>query len=304
MLILAITVKLLRDKYLREMESKSKLWNELWIVPAFFYGITYMLTMFSSDFFDNWQNWAAIFMILILMDVIYIFIICMVSNLHDEEEMQTGRELLEVYAEGLRGQTAELTKMEEKFRVMRHDNKYRYQLIRNCLEEGKIDQIREIVDQTQGEFQAITKKRFCNNVVVDGSIAVYQHRAEEQQIKFECQAKMPELFEKLNEFEFATVVMNLLDNAVRAASKVTEPEKRLVSVKIQPVKSQILLEVSNTFAGETRISKITGLPLTDRGTEEHGFGMRSVQAYAAKNHGMFQYSIENERFCVRLLAEI
>lgn len=73
LLILLVTVHLLRDKYLEEMEKSSCLWNELWIVPAFFYAITYMLTMWSDSFFKKWQNWVAIFLILILMDIIFIF---------------------------------------------------------------------------------------------------------------------------------------------------------------------------------------------------------------------------------------
>ncbi len=80
--------------------------------------------------------------------------------------------------------------------------------------------------------------------------------------------------------------------------------KRKVWLRIKPVKSQILLEVSNTFEGETcKISKITGLPISERGAG-HGFGMKSVRAYVNKYHGIFQYSVENQKFCVRLLTEI
>ena len=113
--ILLLTTHLLRRKYLEEMEKSSRLWNELWIVPAFFYAITYMLTMWSDSFFKKWQNWVAIFLILILMDIIFIFIIRMISKIHDDEEIKNGRELLEIYASGLEGQTEELKKMEEQF---------------------------------------------------------------------------------------------------------------------------------------------------------------------------------------------
>lgn len=301
--ILWITAYILRDRYLREMENKSRLWNELWIVPAFFYGITYMLTMWTDSFFRTWQNWVAIFMILILMDIIYIFTIRLVSKLHDEEEMRSGRKLLEVYAESLRQQTSSLKKMEEDFRYMRHDNKYRYQLIRNCLENGQPEQIKEILDQTEEEFQRVTEKKFCNNVVLNGAIAVYEGKAREQNIMFQCQARLPEQLEQLNEFEFATVVMNLLDNAVRAAAQIPEEQFRQVWIKIHPVKSQIFLEVSNTFAGNHKISRVTGFPLSDQG-EGHGLGMRSVQAYANKNQALFKYSIENGKFCVQLLTQI
>lgn len=304
MIILLVTVHLLRDKYLEEMEKSSRLWNELWIVPAFFYAITYMLTMWSDSFFKKWQNWAAIFLILILMDVIFIFIIRMISALHDEEEIKNGRELLEIYASGLEGQTEELKKMEEQFRILRHDNKYRYQMIRNCLNEGKLDQIQKLLDQTDEEFQAVTRRKFCKDVVVDGAVGVYYERAKEYQIEFKADIQMPVKTEKLNEFEFATVVMNLLDNAVRSAARVENQKERQVLIKIKPVKSQILLEVSNTFVENSyKISKVTGLPLSDRGTE-HGFGMKSIKAYAEKHHGLFQYSVENGKFCVRLITEV
>lgn len=304
LLILILMICFLRKKYLEEMEKSSRLWNELWVIPALFYAVTYMLTMWSDSFFAKWQNWAAIFMILILMDMIFIFIIRVISGFHDEEEIRNGGEFLEVYAAGLKGQTEELKKMEENFRILRHDNKYRYQMIRNCLDQGELDKVRELLDQTEVDFRTVSKRRFCNNIVIDGAVAVYCNRAEEQQVEFQAEIQMPEDTKQLNEFEFATVIMNLLDNAIRSAACISEKNKRKVWLKIKPVKSQILLEVSNTFEGETcKISKITGLPISERGAG-HGFGMKSVKAYVNKYHGIFQYSVENQKFCVRLLTEI
>lgn len=228
----------------------------------------------------------------------------MISSLHDEEEIENGRELLEIYASGLEGQTEELKKMEEQFRILRHDNKYRYQMIRSCLNEGKLDQIEKLLNQTDEDFRAVTRRKFCKDVVIDGAVTVYYERAREQQIEFKTDIQMPVKAEKLNEFEFATVVMNLLDNAVRSAARVEVQEDRLVQIKIKPVKSQILLEVSNTFVENSyKISKVTGLPLSERGTE-HGFGMKSIKAYADKYHGLFQYSVEDGKFCVRLITEV
>ena len=303
LLILTISTWLLRDRYLREMEAKSRLWNELWIVPAFFYGIIYMLTMWSRTFFQKWQNWVAIIMILLLMDIIFIFIIRVVYQLHEEEEQRVGQELMELYAEGLKNQIDTMKRAEENFRIMRHDNKYRYHLIRNYLNEGKTEEIQKILDQTEENFNTFRPKAFCNNTVLNGAIGIYSGRAEEAGVKFECQVEMPDAdqFLQLKEFEFATIVMNLLDNAVRAATQVQEEEHRWVSLKIQPVKAQIVLEIVNTFAGEHKISKLTGLPVTDR-EGEHGFGMKSVQSYADKNHAIFQYSIKDGTFCVRLIT--
>lgn len=303
LMILTLMIVLIRRKYLEEMEKSSRLWNELWVIPALFYAITYMLTMWSDSFFKKWQNWIAIFLILILMDVIFIFMIRMISGFHDEEELKNGREILEIYAAGLEGQTEELKKMEENIRVLRHDNKYRYQMIRNCLDEGELDKVKELLDQTEMEFRTVSKRRFCSNVVIDGAVAVYCDRAAEQNVEFQTEIQMPEKINKLNEFEFATVIMNLLDNALRSAACLSERNNRKVQIRIKPVKSQLLVEVSNTFKGDTlKISKITGLPVSERGSE-HGFGMKSIKAYADKYHAVFQYSVENGKFCVRLLTE-
>ena len=304
LLILILMICLLRKKYLEEMEKSSRLWNELWVIPAMFYAITYMLTMWSDSFFAKWQNWAAIFMLLILMEMIFVFIIRMISGIHDEEELRNGREILEIYAAGLEGQTEELRNMEENFRILRHDNKYRYQTIRNCLDAGELDKVKELLDQTEADFRTVSKRRFCSSIVIDGAVAVYYDRAEAQNVEFQAEIQMPEKTDKLNEFEFATVIMNLLDNAIRSAARLPEKNKRKVSIRIRPVKSQLLLEVGNTFEGGTcKISKVTGLPVSDRGAE-HGFGMKSIKAYADKYHAVFQYSVENGKFCVRLLTEI
>ena len=176
-------------------------------------------------------------------------------------------------------------------------------MIRNCLNEGKTDQIQKLLDQTDEEFQSVMRRRFCKDVVIDGAVSVYYERAKEQQVEFKTDIKMPVKTEKFNEFEFATVVMNLLDNAVRSAACVKDQKDRQVLIKIKPAKAQILLEVRNTFVENSyKISKVTGLPLSERGTE-HGFGMKSIKAYADKYHGLFQYSVEDGKFCVRLITD-
>ena len=73
--------------------------------------------------------------------------------------------------------------------------------------------------------------------------------------------------------------------------------------RIFAVKEQLVLEIQNTFDGKCKFSHITGLPLSRKG-EDHGYGLRSVKAYAGKNHAIFQYSVENGMFCVRLLAKM
>lgn len=303
LMLLFIIIVFMRRHYLGEMESYSGSWSLLCLIPALFYAVTYTLTCWPNSIYKTKEIWLGIFLILLLMEATYVLMIKLISRQRIENDLERSNEFLETYALGLRREAEVLRSSEEKMQLLRHDSRHVYRIIRVYLEEGKTEQIKDLLDQMDTELQSFSKKRFCENITVNGILSGSDAKARKEKVEFICQADVPKKLESINEFELATVISNLLDNAIYAAKQVEEQGERKVVMRIFPVKGQLVLEITNTFVKPCEFSSVTGLPLSTKG-KGHGYGMRSVQAFANKHRAIFRYSVEDGRFCVRLLTNL
>lgn len=77
---------------------------------------------------------------------------------------------------------------------------------------------------------------------------------------------------------------NILDNALEAAEKVEDPEKRIISITVTVKDSLIFISAVNYFSG--KLTFFEGLPQTTKEDRAyHGFGMRSINMIAKKYNG-------------------
>lgn len=301
--LLVILVIMLRWHYLNAMETDSMNWKRLCVIPSLFYAVAYTMTCWPYTICERTEIWLSAFFLMILMGVIYIMGIKLFSQQHMENDLERSNEFLEIYASGLRREAEVLRESEMNLKLMRHDSRHVYQMIGVYLEEGKNEQIKALLEQMDAKLAAVPIRRFCENITINGIISGYEAKARKENIMFTCSADVPKHLNEVNEFELATVIANLLENAMYAVSDIEKTEERKVSIRVFPVKEQLMLEISNTFTGTCRFSHSTGLPLSTKGTG-HGYGMRSVKAYANKNHAVFRYSVEDGVFCVRLLTNM
>jgi len=92
------------------------------------------------------------------------------------------------------------------------------------------------------------------------------------------------LFSFMSEMEIYSLFGNALDNALESCSKVSEPEKRVISLKAARHGEMVVLHVENFF--EEELTMVDGLPRTTKKGSGHGFGLRSIQQIAEKYSGV------------------
>ena len=92
------------------------------------------------------------------------------------------------------------------------------------------------------------------------------------------------MFDFMSEMEIYSLFGNALDNALESCSKVSEPEKRVISLKAARHGEMVVLHVENFF--EETLTMVDGLPQTTKKGSGHGFGLRSIQQIAEKYDGV------------------
>lgn len=280
-LILGVLVWRIRDGFLESLENEGLRWGQLCLIPALFYTAVYATAMWPANLYRNPENLLGVCSVMVLMVVSYIMIVQLFTEIKREEERKRSIEYLENYAERLKCEA---------------------DLIHSYLDEGREEEIRQLLEELNEQISGTEPVRYCENLAVNGIVTHCARRAKEKRVRFEVNLELPQKI-RVNEFEFATVVSNLLENAVDAAAKTEDESQRFVTVSAHGVKGKLILCITNGCGEAPEISKSTGLPLSRAGGQ-HGYGMQSVMAFVRKHEVLFDFQAKEHVFSVKMLLQV
>ncbi len=109
------------------------------------------------------------------------------------------------------------------------------------------------------------------------------------------------LFDFMSEMEIYSLFGNALDNALESCSKVSTPEKRMISLKAASRGDMVVLHVENFF--EEELNMVDGMPRTTKKGAGHGFGLRSIQSIAQKYGGVASVQAQGQIFKLNVLMK-
>ena len=135
------------------------------------------------------------------------------------------------------------------------------------------------------------------NKAVDALLYQKRKRAEEENIKWECDVQMPK--ERcINEFDLCVLFGNILDNALNACGRMQGCEDRFINIQAKTVKKCFLLEVKNSM---DRAEKYTD-GFTNKGdSQEHGIGLLNVGDVVNRYNGAVHKEAEEGIFVISIL---
>jgi sensor histidine kinase regulating citrate/malate metabolism len=102
------------------------------------------------------------------------------------------------------------------------------------------------------------------------------------------------LFNFMSEMEIYSLFGNALDNALESCTKVTDPARRVISLKAAARGDMVILHVENAF--QEALNMVDGMPQTTKKGSGHGFGLRSIQSIAETYSGMASVQTEEGLF--------
>lgn len=298
---LALFVICCRRTHMSVIQYSNVGWWQLCFLPALLYVVVYALTIWPSDIYQTPENGLAVFLMQFLVGASYGLIIKLFYYRRKEAEQECGMQALNIQAESLKREMELLKEKNAQTAVWRHDMRHIFALINSYLAAGDTERIKELLKKESDYLDTLAVRRYCSNITINGVLTSCEAKAEEQGVSLDCMVCVPEQFEHINEFEFATILWNLLENAIHAASEADMSDGRWVKLSLRPVKGQLFLEIVNTCNGEMILSPDTGFPKSERGGS-HGYGLRSVQAYAEKYQALFQYTLKGKQFHVVFLV--
>ena len=119
-------------------------------------------------------------------------------------------------------------------------------------------------------------------------------------IRFTCMAQGDAL-SGISESDIYSLFGNIMDNAIDAAERVTDKDRRMIELKVGRTRSFVFVSASNSYAGEIRFGS-DGLPVTSKSDSDyHGFGVKSIAYLVDKYGGNLSISAHDGVFELNIL---
>jgi hypothetical protein len=135
------------------------------------------------------------------------------------------------------------------------------------------------------------------NKAVDALLYQKRKRAEEENVKWECDVQIPKEC-LINEFDLCVLFGNMLDNALEACGRIQKGECRFINIQAKTVKKCFLLEVKNSM---DRTEKYAVGFTNKADSQEHGIGLLNVGDVVHGYNGVMNAQAKNGIFVISVL---
>ena len=210
---------------------------------------------------------------------------------HDlEQELAVTRRILEEE----RKQYEREKDVVEVINIKCHDLKHQLQAVGQSIPEQEKKQIQQAVKQYDTRVKT-------GNRALDVVLTMKRMICEGSDIEFSCLVNGA-LLGFMEESDIYSLFGNLLDNAIEEARHF-DSEHRVVSLSVAKEQQFVLIHEENFIQAVPRM--VDGLPQTTKpDTENHGFGIRSMQMIAEKYNGHFMIHIDKNVFQLDIMLPI
>lgn len=272
-------------------------WWELCLIPVFFFCSFSCLAFFPYTLYEYPENTLVSIFLMITMLVSYVVVLRYLDSESKQIEGHWMNVMFKSYIKGLESQNYLVERSEQNLKILRHDMRHYSMMINSLLDQKEYDEIRNIAGHINEVVDENKVDRYCDNLVINTILLKMAAQAK----TFHISLHMDVLVSKqipVNEYEFALVLANLLENAVFAVKDFT-PDRRYVNAKIHCNAEYMLIDMGNECTKKIHFDSLTGLPKSEKG-KGHGLGMQSVSAFSDKLGGNIDCYCENGQFRIIL----
>ena len=185
---------------------------------------------------------------------------------------------------------------ENHLKILRHDMKHLLIVVSQLIQNNENEKAITMLQEFEKDITDTKLTIFCNEPIINSVLEYYNHQCIQKNIKFYVQVDDFESLIKVPINDFAIVISNCLDNAIKATEKLKD--NAFISFKLRNNKDRLVLQIKNKYANKIDLDE-NNLP-TNR-EEEHGFGTKSIDQFVKANNLTLDYTITKNYFTISIL---
>lgn len=205
------------------------------------------------------------------------------------QEKEQENRLIQDYMESLKSFYSIIQKRIEATRRYRHDLAKHIRTLEYMMQQENTEDMREYVEDLKGRYGQLRKEEYCCDEVVNSIVALKMQQCQEKKIPLELQIE-DIIYGGVQEVDMVGLLYNLLDNAVEANERISEGEKKGISLAMGLRNGEIWMKVSNQISSGEEVNFET--KKDDK--EAHGIGTKIIDSLIEKYHGRKEVTLDKE----------
>lgn len=190
---------------------------------------------------------------------------------------------------------AEIKRIQEKSRLLKHDMKNHSLVLLSYLNEGNVEEakayISQIIDNLNKIYSYINVGNSLLNYILNSKLSVAKDKG--MDIKAEIENME---FEYISSVDFSALLNNMLDNAIEAG---VVSKKKSIELIIGKRKGFDTITVKNSI--DTSVLDTNPELKSTKKEKGHGFGVAQIKSIVEKYQGMIDIYEDNNYFIVNVV---
>lgn len=182
-------------------------------------------------------------------------------------------------------------------RKIQHDIRNHLLMIEKYLEQGKINETKEYLNQVAGEFTQKREKIIdVGNDVASAILSMEKEKGGEE-IGFHCEGCLAAR-SAVSDYDLCVILSNLLANAREACERLRQKEKK-VTVLLKEERGEVAIIIKNPVEWDVDVEKL-GTYTTKEEKQKHGYGLSNVMETVECYNGEVKFRVKDGEFSANI----
>lgn len=178
----------------------------------------------------------------------------------------------------------------EELEKVRHDIKNQFSYLGVMLQQGKIDESKQYIEDYLNTSNPVLNSFSCSNNVINSIINLELTKAKIQNIKIDVKVVVPPSL-PFRDIDLVSLLTNMIDNAIE---NYYDENKKPITVRIMKQNDFIRFLVSNPV--DMKNINPRSLTTTKKTGRGHGYGTKIIKNIASAYNGYVDFSVQDNNF--------
>ena len=307
-LFIAAAIELINKAYVYKKDEMSVKEMVMLIIPSLVgitgYGILqYYLTIYERDTGKSLTDisgfYGALSFLHYLISMIAIpVMIVMFQNWKETQEEQRGQELMSYQIRDMKKHVAEVEKLYQDIRALRHDMGNHIQTLEHLVAHQNTDDAAEYLEHLKKEWNEVSPAIRTGSPVMDVILMEKMREADEKHIRFLSDFYYPQNT-KLNAFDLSVILNNALNNCMENVGG-NDPYIRISSFQKNSI---FMITIKNSFVGQLNFGD-SDLPETTKSGNGHGMGLNNIRRVARMYMGDLSFEQGDGEVILSIMLQV
>lgn len=190
---------------------------------------------------------------------------------------------------------------DNEMRKFRHDAREHIYIISQCIEEKDYETAKRYIDNMNESFGKAQVIRYTGITAVNVIISEKKNCMDIKGIKFVYDINLMKLPEHVAVYDVCTLLINILNNAIRACEYLQSTDK-VIKLVVDVDEDKIYIYSQNKFNNKIEFDNNQNPITSKKDGINHGLGSKIVRSVVKKYDGDIKYSIDNQEFIVEIIV--